>query len=69
MKNNKHIQSFNEHQENLNISGVMRSFTIEDMKKAFLAGCDVYYDDNDGRTTMSKYVTDNAFESFIKNYA
>jgi hypothetical protein len=25
MKNNKHIQSFNEHQENLNISDVMNS--------------------------------------------
>ena len=26
MKDNKHIQSFNEHQENLNISDVMSSF-------------------------------------------
>ena len=27
MKNNKHIQSFNEHQENLNISDVRQRFT------------------------------------------
>ena len=29
MKNNKHIQSFNEHQENLNISDVMNSKIME----------------------------------------
>jgi len=30
MKDNKHIQSFNEHQENLNISDVMNS-VLEDL--------------------------------------
>ena len=38
MKNNKHIKSFNEAQENLNISDVSRSFTIEDLRKAFNDG-------------------------------
>ena len=38
MKDKKHIQSFNEHQENLNISDVSRSFTIEDLKSAFEQG-------------------------------
>jgi len=40
MKDNKHIQSFNEHQENLNISDVRRSFsfTYDDLKKAFEDG-------------------------------
>jgi hypothetical protein len=34
MKNNKHIQSFNEHQENLNISDVSESkLNIEEVKK------------------------------------
>mgnify|MGYP000941698946 CR=1 FL=1 len=30
MKGNKHIQSFNEHQENLNISDVISSFSDRD---------------------------------------
>ena len=30
MENNKHIQKFNEHQENLNISGVSESVSKED---------------------------------------
>ena len=30
MKDNKHIQSFNEHQENLNISDVISSFDDRD---------------------------------------
>ena len=33
MKNNKHIQSFNEHQENLNISDVSESFLTQDLSK------------------------------------
>ena len=32
MKNNKHIQSFNEHQENLNISDVMKSLSVEEQE-------------------------------------
>ena len=31
MKDNKHTQSFNEHQENLNISDVIKSLTLEDI--------------------------------------
>jgi hypothetical protein len=31
MKNKKHIQSFNEHQENLNISDVMCSFIKDNL--------------------------------------
>jgi hypothetical protein len=40
MKDNKQIQSFNKHQENLNISDVRRSFsfTYDDLKKAFEDG-------------------------------
>jgi len=30
MKDNKHIQSFNEHQENLNISDVSDSYSTDD---------------------------------------
>ena len=33
MKDNKHIQSFNEHQENLNISDVSESFLNQDLSK------------------------------------
>lgn len=33
MKGNKHIQSFNEHQENLNISDVMNSKIMENSNK------------------------------------
>jgi hypothetical protein len=35
MKDNKHIQKFNEHQENLNISDVSGSFTKKDLFEAF----------------------------------
>lgn len=44
MKDKKHIKRFNESDENSNVSDVSRSFTIEDLKKAF----------EDGR----KYTTD-----------
>ena len=32
MKDKKHIQSFNEHQENLNISDVMKSLSVEEQE-------------------------------------
>jgi hypothetical protein len=35
MKDNKHIQSFNEHQENLNISDVRSSYSIGDKYELF----------------------------------
>jgi hypothetical protein len=38
MKEKKHIRRFNESEENLNISDVSRSFTIEDLRKAFNDG-------------------------------
>jgi hypothetical protein len=38
MKDLKHIKRFNESEENLNISDVSRSFTIEDLRKAFNDG-------------------------------
>ena len=44
MKDNKHIQRFTEHQENLNISGV--SCSIEDIKK-WVDGEIGYYDPDD----------------------
>lgn len=46
--------------ENLN-----NSFSMEDMKKSFEAGCEGYYDDNDGRTTMSKSLVKEEFDRFI----
>lgn len=33
MKDNKHIQSFNEHQENLNISDVSGRYSLDEAKK------------------------------------
>ena len=33
MKDKRHIQSFNEHQENLNISDVSESFLTQDLSK------------------------------------
>ena len=41
MKDNKHIQSFNEHQENLNISDVISSLTLEDITKIVNAFTDI----------------------------
>ena len=41
MKNNKHIQKFNEHQENLNISDVISSLTLEDITKIVNAFTDI----------------------------
>jgi hypothetical protein len=38
MKDLKHIKRFNESEENLNISDVSGSFTIEDLRKAFNDG-------------------------------
>jgi hypothetical protein len=38
MKDLKHIKRFNESEENSNISDVSRSFTIEDLRKAFNDG-------------------------------
>ena len=54
MKSNKHIQNFNEHQENLNISNVSDSqkLTYDELKKIFVNndfdfshnnGGDIYY--------------------------
>jgi hypothetical protein len=39
MKNKKHIQSFNEHQENLNISNVSGS-TWDDLWQEFIEDCE-----------------------------
>jgi len=71
MKDLKHIKRFNEAQENLNISDVRRSFSLENLRKAFEAGRTVsnykgewqetYNDDY----TSAKYET---FEDWIKNY-
>jgi len=44
MKDLKHIKSFNEAQENLNISDVSRSFSIEDLKSAFEQGKSYQFD-------------------------
>jgi hypothetical protein len=38
MKDKRHIKRFNESEENLNISDVSRSFTIQDLKNAFESG-------------------------------
>ena len=49
-KNNKHIKSFNEASENLNISDVSRSFSIDDLQKAFEEGYKLY--NNEGNKYM-----------------
>ena len=41
MKGKGHIQSFNEHGENLNISDVSDSFTKIDLQRAFSAGVQI----------------------------
>lgn len=53
--------------DDLNDVSTMDCFTLKDMKDAFESGCEVYYDDNDGRTTMAQTVVDTAFNNFINN--
>jgi hypothetical protein len=70
MKGNKHIQSFNEQQENLNISDVRRSFsfTYDDLKTAFEEGGEnTVYDDMYGYSSSETF--EEWFEKwFKKNY-
>ena len=60
MENNKHIKGFNEATENLNISDVNESFTLEDMEKCWIAARRKSFD-----TGLSLYST---FEDWIDNY-
>ena len=74
MKDNKHIQSFNEHQENLNISDVRRSFNEKDMEKSFNEGYNLAL--HHYKEYLSKEVVGYDFSkdepkdfyTFIKNY-
>lgn len=70
MKDNKHIQSFNEHQENLNISDVRRSFsfTYDDLRTAFEEGGEnIEYDDEHGFSSTETF--EEWFDKwFKKNY-
>lgn len=59
----KHIRKYNEEISNT----TDKKYTISDMKKAFLSGCDVYFDDNDGRRNMSQGLNDRKFEEFMKD--
>jgi hypothetical protein len=56
MKNNKHIQSFNEHQENLNISNVSESKLINFINKLgdFFSIMCPKCDENGTRSRMDK---------------
>ena len=60
MKDNKHIQSFNEHQENLNISDVSDSkTTAEDILK----NCKRYFIESGYRTSDTVILLDDAVEA------
>lgn len=74
MKNKKHIKSFNEATENLNISDVSRSFTIEDLRKAFEEGYKLWNDEGNKYMgfevkTRKKNMMKKAFDRFFdENY-
>ena len=74
MKDNKHIQSFNEHQENLNISDVSDSYlTLEEVKilmiQSYIIGRDNHKVENDlnDMETLMKDFNDNGIDKLIKN--
>lgn len=70
MKNNKHIESFGQFNENLNISDVRRSFsfTYDDLRTAFEEGGEnIEYDDEHGFSSIETF--EQWFEKwFKKNY-
>jgi len=73
MKNNKHIQSFNEHQENLNISGVMNSKikineNVDENQKVIEDNYNDYIslDDERQREIMARHIKRTA-QGFINN--
>lgn len=72
MKDNKHIQSFNEHQENLNISDVSNSvfsITEEQLEKLIEKVKDKIIDtlDKEGKSTKGLAIT-NSVSDTIKSY-
>jgi hypothetical protein len=74
MKDNKHIQSFNEHQENLNISDVRRSFNEKDMEKSFKEGYNLalhHYKEHLSKEIVGYDFSKDEpkdFYTFMKNY-
>ena len=63
MKDNKRIQSFNEHQENLNISDVISSFEGMRLlrKDEIKRGKKVYIKGDDGRGYLLTIVSDDFY--------
>jgi hypothetical protein len=75
MKDLKHIKRFNEPDENLNISDVMSSFTLDDLKKAFIDGqnsvnAEIGYEQFGDMDAYAKRVINKNFEKwFEENYS
>ena len=40
-------------------------FSLDDMKKAFIHGCETCYDDHDGRYNLSEKTLDKWFKNFL----
>lgn len=67
MKNLKTFESLNE--EYKGHITARTDFNEEDLRKAFEAGCEVYYDDNDGRhemNTKENSLVDKEFKKWLK---
>jgi hypothetical protein len=68
MKDDKHIKSFNENQENLNISDVRSSFTLWDMHSAFYAGRAVGLGTDEDTRFQDLIMKYDTFDKFLKEY-
>lgn len=75
MKHIKTPQQLNEASENLNISDVMSSFTLDDLKKAFIDGqnsvtAEIKYEQFGDMDSYAKKVINKNFEKwFEENYS
>jgi hypothetical protein len=72
MKDLKHIESFNEHQENLNISDVSDSFSRKQLKDVATKFAEWILNKDWEMTDLSDdkkmKTTSQLFDDFIKNY-